>query len=75
MNRASNATDSTPLSHAATGPDDPADAMIATVEADAANFTMEIEGVPSENPKTGRLTPLSMIAALKRLTAPLVIGT
>ncbi|MSO69842.1 MAG: aspartate dehydrogenase [Alphaproteobacteria bacterium] len=46
-----------------------------TVEADAANFTMEIEGVPSENPKTGRLTPLSMIAALKRLTAPLVIGT
>ena len=46
-----------------------------TVEADAANFTMEIEGVPSENPRTGRLTPLSMIAALKRLNAPLVIGT
>ncbi len=46
-----------------------------TVEADAANFTMEIEGVPSENPRTGRLTPLSLIAALKRQTAPLVIGT
>jgi len=45
------------------------------VKADAANFTMEIEGVPSENPRTGRLTPLSVIAALKRLSAPLVIGT
>ncbi|MGD9536795.1 MAG: aspartate dehydrogenase [Alphaproteobacteria bacterium] len=46
-----------------------------SVEADAARFTMEIEGVPSENPRTGRLTPLSVIAALKRLEAPLVIGT
>lgn len=45
------------------------------VEADAANFSMEIEGMPSENPRTGRLTPLSVIATLKRLTAPLVIGT
>jgi aspartate dehydrogenase len=45
------------------------------VEADAARFTMEIEGVPSENPRTGRLTPLSVIAALKKLEAPLVIGT
>lgn len=46
-----------------------------TVEADAANFSMEIEGVPSDNPRTGRLTPLSIIAALKRLSAPLVVGT
>jgi aspartate dehydrogenase len=46
-----------------------------SVEADAARFSMEIEGVPSENPRTGRLTPLSVIAALKRLEAPLVIGT
>jgi len=46
-----------------------------TVRAEAANFSMEIENVPSENPRTGRLTPLSVIAALKRLDAPVVIGT
>jgi len=45
------------------------------VEADAARFSMEIENVPSENPKTGRLTPLSAIAALKKLVSPLAIGT
>ena len=32
------------------------------IEADAARFSMQIENVPSENPKTGRLTPLSVIA-------------
>ena len=45
------------------------------VEADAARFAMDIEGVPSANPRTGRLTPLSTIAALKRLRSTLVIGT
>ena len=46
------------------------------VEADAARFSMQIENVPSaENPKTGRLTPLSVVAALKKLTSPLAIGT
>jgi aspartate dehydrogenase len=45
------------------------------VEADAARFSMQIENVPSENPKTGRLTPLSVIAALKKLVSPLAIGT
>jgi aspartate dehydrogenase len=45
------------------------------VEADAARFSMEIEGVPSANPRTGKLTPLSTIAALKRLGASLVVGT
>jgi aspartate dehydrogenase len=46
------------------------------VEADAARFTMQIENVPSaENPRTGRLTALSVIAALKKLSAPLAIGT
>jgi aspartate dehydrogenase len=45
------------------------------VEADAARFSMQIENVPSaENPKTGRLTPLSVVAALKKLASPLVIG-
>ncbi len=46
------------------------------VEADAARFTMQIENVPSaENPRTGRLTALSVVAALKKLSAPLAIGT
>ena len=46
------------------------------VEADSARFSMRIENVPSlENPKTGRLTPLSVIALLKKLTSPLAIGT
>jgi aspartate dehydrogenase len=45
------------------------------VEADAARFSMQIENVPSENPKTGRLTPLSVIATLRKLVSPLAIGT
>lgn len=45
------------------------------VEADAARFSMQIENVPSENPRTGRMTPLSAIAALKKLVSPLAIGT
>ena len=46
------------------------------VDADAARFSMQIENVPSaENPKTGRLTPLSVLAALKKLVAPLAVGT
>ena len=46
------------------------------VDADAARFSFQIENVPSlENPKTGRLTPLSVIALLKKLTSPLAIGT
>jgi aspartate dehydrogenase len=46
------------------------------VEADSARFTMTIENVPSaENPATGRITPLSIIAALRALNAPLRVGT
>jgi len=46
------------------------------VEADAARFSMQIENVPSvENPRTGRLTPLSVIALLQKLSSPLAIGT
>jgi aspartate dehydrogenase len=45
------------------------------VEADAARFSMEIENVPSENPRTGRLTALSALAALKKLVSPLAVGT
>jgi aspartate dehydrogenase len=46
------------------------------VEADAARLSMQIENVPSDdNPRTGRLTALSVIAALKKLASPLAIGT
>ena len=46
------------------------------VEADSARFEMQVENVPSEaNPRTGKLTPLSVIAALKSLTATLRVGS
>ena len=46
------------------------------VEADAARFSMQIENVPSlENPRTGRLTALSVVALLRKLSSPLAIGT
>ncbi|SDG46176.1 MULTISPECIES: aspartate dehydrogenase [Thalassobaculum] len=47
-----------------------------TVEADSARFTMTIENVPTEeNPKTGKITALSIIATLRRLGAPMTAGT
>lgn len=46
------------------------------VKSASSNLTMTIENIPSaENPRTGVVTPLSVIAALRRLTSPLVIGT
>ncbi len=46
------------------------------IEADTARIEVAIANVPSdENPGTGRITALSMLAALERLGAPLVIGT
>lgn len=45
------------------------------VDSDEAKLSMEIQNVPSENPKTGRITALSAIAALRKLAAPLRIGT
>jgi aspartate dehydrogenase len=46
------------------------------VEADAARFSMQIENVPSEdNPRTGRITALSVVALLRKLASPLAIGT
>jgi aspartate dehydrogenase len=46
------------------------------VEADSVRFEMKIENVPSvENPRTGKLTPLSVIAALRGIAAPMRIGT
>ena len=46
------------------------------VEADSVRFTLEIENVPTEaNPRTGRLVANSVVATLRRLTSPLVVGT
>ncbi len=47
-----------------------------TVESDSANFSMSIANIPTEeNPKTGKITALSVIATLRRLTATVRIGT
>ena len=45
------------------------------VESDSACFTLSIENIPSENPRTGRITALSVLAALRKLKAPLRVGT
>lgn len=47
-----------------------------TVESDSARFELKIENITSEeNPRTGRIVCLSVIAALRRLVSPLSIGT
>lgn len=75
------------LSLAGIGPDrtrieiwaDPAvDRNIHTIEvkSDSSDLSMTIANIPSaENPATGKVTALSAIAALRRLTAPLVVGS
>jgi aspartate dehydrogenase len=45
------------------------------VDSDSARFSLSIENIPSENPKTGRITALSVIAALRKLQAPIRVGT
>ena len=46
------------------------------VEADSARFSLSIENVPSdENPGTGKITALSVVAALRGLVSPLHVGT
>jgi aspartate dehydrogenase len=45
------------------------------VEADATRFTMTIESVPSENPRTGKLVAPSVIAALRALVSELKVGS
>lgn len=46
------------------------------LDSDATRVTITVEGIPSpDTPGTGKLTPLSVIATLKGLTAPLKVGT
>ena len=45
------------------------------LDADSVRLTMTTENVPSENPRTGRNTPLSVIACLRGLTSTLKVGT
>ncbi|HEY0568390.1 MAG TPA: aspartate dehydrogenase [Xanthobacteraceae bacterium] len=45
------------------------------VDSDSARFSMSIENIPSENPRTGRITALSVIACLRKQSAALRVGT
>jgi aspartate dehydrogenase len=45
------------------------------VDADSASFSMQIENIPSDNPKTGRITALSVISCLRKMSSPLRIGS
>ncbi len=57
-------------------PDQPRNKHTITVDATSTRFTMVIEGIPTpDNPATGLLTPLSVIATLRGLTSTLRVGT
>ena len=45
------------------------------LDSDAARMTLEIENLPSENPRTGRITAQSVLALLRKMRAPLAVGT
>lgn len=45
------------------------------VVSDSANLEMKIENIPSENPKTGRITAQSVLAVLRKMNASLSVGT
>jgi aspartate dehydrogenase len=45
------------------------------IDSDSARFTVSIENIPSENPKTGRITALSVLAALRKIHTPLRVGS
>jgi aspartate dehydrogenase len=45
------------------------------VVSDCATFSMSIANVPSENPKTGAITALSVLACLRKIGGPLRVGT
>ena len=45
------------------------------VDSDAAKFTMTMENIPSDNPKTGRIVSQSVVALLRKMTSSFKIGT
>ena len=45
-----------------------------TVEGEFGRLTIEVENVPSENPRTGKLSYMSAIAMLRELGAPVRVG-
>ena len=45
------------------------------VISDSARLEMKIENIPSDNPKTGRITAQSVIAVLRKINSPLAVGT
>jgi aspartate dehydrogenase len=45
------------------------------VDSDSARYTLSIENIPSENPKTGKNVALSVLAALRKMHSPLAVGT
>lgn len=45
------------------------------VDSDSARMEFAIENIPSANPKTGRLTALSVLALLRKDVSPLRVGT
>jgi aspartate dehydrogenase len=46
------------------------------VVSDSSDFTMSIQNRPSdENPSTGKITPQSVIALLRNMSATLKVGT
>jgi aspartate dehydrogenase len=45
------------------------------VDSSSASFLMASENIPSGNPRTGRITALSVIAYLRKLGTPLRVGS
>jgi aspartate dehydrogenase len=45
------------------------------VVSDSSLLHMTIENIPSENPKTGRITAQSVLALLRKMSAPMCVGT
>jgi len=45
------------------------------VDSDSAKFTMTMENIPSENPKTGRIVAQSVIAMLRKMKSNFKVGT
>ena len=56
-------------------PEQPLNRHRITVQGEFGRLTIEIENVPSENPRTGKLSYLSTIAFLRDLSATLRVGT